>query len=686
MKSPYYLLVLALIYGCGGPSDSTVKNSDNPFYTDLNESIDYASVTADDIYNYANFTMEAVVSDLEKIKSSDSPTFNNIFVEFDKVMNNLSKALSNSHTLYWVSPDSLSRAKGLAGYQLLDSLYNQISSDKALYQKLIDYTETEEYSTLEGHRKKYVNDLIADFKHSGVNLQPENLAQFKQLNAEVTKLSAQYSDNMNTANRFLVIDEAGAKGLSENFKNTYRFNEIQYKIPVIPATRQPVMGNASSESTRKGFIMEYNNRGANGNLEILDELIQKRYEIGVLMGYTSYAGYNLNQKMAGNSATVWNFLNDLIEKSRPKAIKDLQKLSGMRNEILGIESDETVKSWDVSYYRNQLLKTEYQVDHEKIREYLTMDSCLKGLLDIYQEVLGFEFRKVENPSVWHEEVEMYEVYKSETLQGKFYLDLFPRPNKESWFYGVGLTPGKLTDEGYEVPVAMLLGNFTRPTEDLPSMVSHGELSTLFHEFGHIMDGMSYRGEFSYQSDSKRDFGEAMSQIFENWIWDYDILSTFAMHYKTGEVLPKETFDNMLAAKNVTSGLSAIGSLRNATYDMMIYDKYDPDQAVPTDDIWRMIDKEMGVRDSFVEGTHPQASWIHINGYPVYYYGYIWSDVFAQDMFTQFEQNGLLSQETGIRYRDIILANGSQREVLEVVEDFLGRPSNNEAYIRSLGLE
>ena len=193
MISHSYLIILALIYGCSGASDYNVKKSDNPFYTDLNESIDYASVTADDIYNYASFTMEAVVSDLEKIKSSDSPTFNNVFVEIDNVMNDLSKASSNSHTLYWVSPDSLSRAKGLAGYQLLDSLYNQISSDKALYQKLIDFTETEEYSTLEGHRKKYVNDLIADFKHSGVNLQPEKLARYKQLNAEVTKLSAQYS-------------------------------------------------------------------------------------------------------------------------------------------------------------------------------------------------------------------------------------------------------------------------------------------------------------------------------------------------------------------------------------------------------------------------------------------------------------------------------------------------------------
>ena len=459
MKLSCYLLMLGSINGCNTTPDYTAKKSNNPFYTDLNESVDYANVTADDIYNYAIFTMEDVVSDLEKVKSSDSPTFTDLFVEYDRVMNGLRKAYNNTHTLYWVSPDSLSRAKGLAGYQLIDSLYNQISSDKALYQKLVDFTESEEYATLEGHRKKYAVDLIAEFKHSGVNLPSEELARFKQLNAEVTKLSAQYSDNMNTANRFLVINEAGAEGLSENFKNTYRFNEVQYEIPVIPATRQPVMANASNESTRKGFIMEYSNRGSNGNMEILDELIQKRYEIGTLMGYKSYAGYNLNQKMAGNSETVWNFLNDLIERSRPKAKQDLQKLSGMRNKMLGIESDETVKPWNVSYYRNQLLKTDYQVDLEKIREYLPMESCLTGMLDIYQELLGFEFIKVKNASVWHEEVEMYEVYKGETLQGKFYLDLFPRPNKESWFYGVDLTPGKLTDKGYEVPGSDVVGQF-----------------------------------------------------------------------------------------------------------------------------------------------------------------------------------------------------------------------------------
>ena len=199
-----------------------------------------------------------------------------------------------------------------------------------------------------------------------------------------------------------------------------------------------------------------------------------------------------------------------------------------------------------------------------------------------------------------------------------------------------------------------------------------------------MDNMSYNGEFANQADSKEDFGEAMSQIFENWIWDYDMLSTFARHYESGEVLPRLLFDNMLNSRNITSDLNAQGSLRNCIYDMILYDSFDPAAPLQTDDLWKKIDQQMAV-PMYVEGTHPQANWIHINTHPTYYYGYLWAEVFAQDMFTVFEKNELTDTETGKRYRELILANGSQRDILETVEEFLGRPSNNEAYIRSLGL-
>jgi Zn-dependent oligopeptidase len=277
------------------------------------------------------------------------------------------------------------------------------------------------------------------------------------------------------------------------------------------------------------------------------------------------------------------------------------------------------------------------------------------------------------------------VYEDGKLTGRFYLDLFPRPNKESHFYGVPLTPGNQQPGGYEIPVAMLLGNFTPGSEDLPSLVSHGELRTLFHEFGHIAASMAFNGKYAVQNGSLPDFSEAMSQIFENWIWDYDILKTFARHYETGEVLPEETFSNMLAAKNLISGVGAQSSVLRSMYDMELYNRYDPDNPTPTDQIWRNLADRFAYT-SYIEGTHPQAAWIHINTHPTYYYGYLWSRVYAQDMFTQFEANGLLDTETGKRYLRLVLANGTQRPILDVVEEFLGREPNNEAYIRSLGLE
>lgn len=333
-----------------------------------------------------------------------------------------------------------------------------------------------------------------------------------------------------------------------------------------------------------------------------------------------------------------------------------------------------------------LLKNKYKVDYEKMRDYLPIDACLNGMLMLYQELLGLTFKKVANPSVWHEDVTMYQVYEGEKLKGRFYLDLYPRPNKETWFYGVGLTSGSQTVEGYEMPVAMLLGNFTAPTDELPSLLSFRELNTLFHEFGHIANNMSYEGEYAALAATKSDFSEAMSQIFENWIDDYDILSSFATHYKTGELFPKALFDNKRKAKNVSSGLGAQRTLRACLYDMNLYSKYNPKQPLNTDQLWKAIDTQMGTTNHYIDGTHPQASWIHINTHPVYMYGYIWSRVYAQDMFTVFERNGLRDTETGIRYRKLIMANGGQRDIVAAVEEFLGRQSNNEAYIKSLGLE
>ena len=666
-------------------TDPDPEKAGNPLFNTLNEPVQYADVTHEHITAYAGITMKEIEAALKEIRTAEVPGFDNIFVAYDNVINDLTKASNICFLHYWVSPDSLSRAKGLESYQQLEELSTRLTSDADLYKQMVAFRNSEDYKELRGHRKRFVDDVILAFEHAGVNLDPESLERFKELKADINELSSQYSINMNTANAVLELDEEGAEGLSDNFKESYRTGEGKYEIPVIPATRRPVLNNAVKEDTRKAFYMKYYNRGREKNLDILDQLVSKRYELAQLMGYNSYAAYTTTMKMSKNPGAVWAFLEDLIDRSKEKALKDLEKLKQYRNHITGLESDDPVNPWDQGYIRNQLLISEYQVDHEAIREYLPMEQCLAGMMDIFEKAFGLEYHRVENPSVWQEDVLLYEVLEEGKPVGRFYLDLYPRPAKESWFYGVGIAPGKLTDEGYEIPTCMLLANFPAPTENLPSMISHGELSTLFHEFGHIMETMSYKGEFAGQAGSKEDFQESMAQIFENWIWNYDVLSTFARHYETGEVLPKEIFDNMKEAKNVTSGLNALGSLRSCVYDMMLYDSYDPDAPVSTDELWRKIDNQMDL-PLYVEGTHPQANWIHINTHPTYYYGYLWAEVYAQDMFTLFEENGLTDTETGKRYRKLILANGTQWDINEAVEELLGRPMNNEAYIRSLGLE
>jgi Zn-dependent oligopeptidase len=686
MKNLTLSILILLFIGCSSRSDTNEMTADNPFNISLNEPVDYAKVTGDHIDELAEVTIENVRRGIEKIRTSQEPTFGNTFSAYDGIVSELTKATNNSFMLYWVSPDSLVRTRGLASYQKLDSMNTSLSSDKLVFERFQAFLETDEYGTLTGHKKRLVDDTMDNFKQSGVNLKDEDLEKFKSLKAEISELTSQYSINMNTADLVVRLDEDGSEGLPESFKDNFRTDDGSYEIPVISATRRPVMRNARNEATRKAYYEQYYNRGSDKNLDILDQLVSKRYDMAGIMGFESFAAYNLKLKMAKTPSRVWEFIDDLVNKSKEKALKDLSALKDIRNREAKIQSNEPPNPWDIAYYNNQILKTQYNVDHELIRNYLPMDDCLSGMFEIYQQLLGLEFRKLEDAAVWHEEVETYEVYESDRLVGRFYLDLFPRPNKESWFYGVPLNYGRQTDSGYEIPVSMLLGNFTRPTDSKPSLLSHRELSTLFHEFGHIVDGMSYKGEFSLQSYSKADFAEAMSQIFENWIWDYEILNSFAKHYETGEVLPKEMFDNMVNAKNVSSGLNAQGSLRACIYDMNLYDKYDPAVTLDTDDLWRKIDEEMGVMNRYVEGTHPQANWIHINTHPVYMYGYLWAEVFAQDMFTVFEKSGLRDPETGLRYRNLILANGSQRDILEAVEEFLGRPSNNDAYIKSLGLE
>lgn len=681
-KSVLSVFIITTAASCSQPAE---KKNNNPLEAELNIPVDYASVRPEHPMDYARQTMEDAAKILASLKQEPSITFANVFGAMDDVYNRLYIASTNCYTLFWVSPDSATRANGYAAFQELDSMSNTISSDSAVYLKMTAFRSSGAYNELHGPAKLLVDDMIQRFERSGVNLQRDQLQHFKTLTKEINALSADYSANMNGAKVMLILDEQAATGLPEDFKNNYKAGEGRYEIPVSGATRETFMSNAVPEESRKAYYMKFYNIAAGKNLSILDSLVKKRHELAKTMGYPSFAAYNLVPKMAKDPQTVWAFLDDLKATVETKAKADYKELEDLKKADLK-NTGAVLHPWDIGYYRNQLLKTKYQVDYEGLKDYFPMEECLKGMFKIYQQLLGLEFRKINNPSVWDKEVELYEVFEDKKLKGRFYMDLYPRPDKETWFYGIPMIPGRATEKGYEIPVAMLLGNFSRPTKTQPSLLSFQELNTLFHEFGHIMNSMAWHGEFSSQFNSKDDFGEAMSQMFENWLWDYEMIASISKHYKTGEKLPKATFNKLLEAKNLSSGYSALNAVRRCYYDMNLYDKYDPAAPVNTDKLWQDIDRQLGFPGLHVEGTHLQASWIHINTHPVYMYGYLWSEVYAQDMFSVFEKNGLLDTATGKRYRELILANGTQRDIVEAVDEFLGRKSDNKAYLKSLGLQ
>ena len=476
------------------------------------------------------------------------------------------------------------------------------------------------------------------------------------------------------------------EGTSDDFKSARKQDDGNYKVDLSYPSYGPFMKYSNSDTAREKLYMKFNNRAFPENIEVLHNLLAKRKEMAELLGYKTFAEYRLESRMAKTPEAVWAFETKLKEELTPKANLDYEEvLAAKQTKVSGATS---LNKWETSYYYNILLEEKYQLDSELVKEYFSLDNVLNGLFTITQTIFDLEYKEVKNPSVWQEDVKMYEVYQDGKLKGRFYLDLFPRDNKYGHAACFGIINGKMTPKGYQIPTASLVCNFPRATANKPALMPHSQVKTFFHEFGHVLHQMLTTADLVSQSGTNvsRDFVEAPSQIFENWTWNYDALKMFAKHYKTGEVLPKELFNKMLVAKNAGSGSGALGQVFFGTYDMTLHDKFDPASDITTTDVLKELMNEMFPKSPYLEGTHFQTAFGHLNGYGASYYGYMWSKVYAQDMFSIFEENGILDKETGIRYRDIILGNGSTKDELLLVKEFLGREPNNKAFLRELGLK
>lgn len=547
-----------------------------------------------------------------------------------------------------------------------------------------------------GDDARLLAETLRGFKHSGAGLTEEQRKQITALREQLSHVETDFSRNLAQSNDTVELTRPELDGLSDDFINGLKKTDHgTYLLTLLDASQYiPFLENARNADARKKVLSAKEKVAAAVNVPLLEKAIALRTQIARIMGYPNHSAYVLEERMAKNPQRVRAFLTDLAKRLTPKAKAEMTQLLALKRK--DDPSATSLNSWDVPYYMNQLKKTRYAVDAEKVRAYFPVDHVLKSVFAIYQKLLGVKFHELAEGSkqaaavgqFWAPGLRLFEVDEAASGQrlGYFYLDLYPRANKYKHFAAFTLRSGHLLANGtYQAPVAGIVGNFPSPRANLPGLMRHNEVETFFHEFGHVMHKVLTEARYTSLSGSsvKRDFVEAPSQMLENWVWNPKILKMLSHNYKTGEPLPDAMIAKMIAARHAGDGVFYERQVMLALTDL---DYHTSGEKVDTTAIWNRLKQDV-MMQAPIPGSQPQATFGHLmGGYDSAYYGYLWSKVFAEDMFTVFDRMGLTNPQAGARYRIWILARGNTADPDVLLRGFLGRPPNSEAFLRSLGLK
>lgn len=683
-----FLSLVLIVFTTASLAFAGSKNTGNPFLPGLNQKSDYAQATAQHVRDAVKTSVAGAKESLKQIYTinKEDRNFDNTLRAFDDINHKLGTTYSLIYLQANVSTDDSVRTAAGDGSVEMQMFFNELAIDEDLYKAVKEYSETNEGKNLTGYKKKYLTETLRDFERSGFALPKEKRLELKKVQDKISDLENQFSKNIAEYDDYLFLDENDMKGLDDDYKNARLVYDGKYKVGLDYPSYVPFMKYAKSERVRKDLYVKYNNRAANKNLAVLDSLLIYRSKLAGILGYKTYAEYQTVITMSKNPKAIWDFENNLIEKVKEKAKKDYAELLEVKREYTGDKNASELNSWESSFYNNLLLEKKYNLDQNALREYFPLNEVLNGMFDITKTMFGVDIQEDKSVSVWHKDVRVYKFMEEGKESAYFYVDLFPRKNKFSHAACFPVVTGKNYEEGYQLPGVALVCNFSEPTDDKPALLTHDEVETLFHEFGHVLHHLLSRTDLSSQSgfSTTIDYVETPSQTFEDLVWNYEALKLFAKHYKTGEVLPKETFDKMTAAKNVGSGNATLAQIYYGLIDLTLHDKFDPAGKATTTDVVKKLQNEVMLY-KYLEDTHMQAAFGHLTDYAAGYYGYLWAKVFAEDIYSQFEKNGIFDKATGMKFRKIILEKGASEDPMNLVKEFLGREPSQEAFLKSIGL-
>lgn len=618
---------------------------------------------------------------------SSGRTFANTFGALEAASDAIAQASGNYAFMAYVAVDDRLRETAREWDEKISKYAVELGFREDLYEAVKQYAATAEAAALQGEEKRLLDRTLRDYRRNGFELPKEQREKVQALMNRLVELGTEFRKAIDTWDDAIVVSREDLAGMPDRWIDGLRTVEegaaTKYRVSLDYPEIIPFMDNAESAHWRRELFLKNQNKGGDHNVQVLEEALRVRAEVAGLLGYDSWAAYIVEKRMAKTRQHVDTFLRDLDAKLRVKTASDLEILGRAKEAHTG---DSHVDIWDWWYYTNRLHKTEYAVDDFEVANYFPLDACIDGLFLVTQELLGLRYEPAPAAPKWHEDVQAFDIYDADGAEpfARFYMDLYPRPNKFNHAAAFTLRSGRaLPDGAYQQPISAIVANFTKPAAGVPSLLRHSEVVTFFHEFGHILHQTLTRARYLEFSGSatERDFVEAPSQMLEHWVWERDVLRRFARHHETGAPLPDTLLDAMVRAKNVSSGIAKSRQMFFARLDFALHSPgFSGDSTRAVRDLYPTTGFP------YPEDTHFQSGFGHLFGYDAGYYGYMWSEVFGHDMFTRFEREGVLDPATGLDYRRKILERGGTVDGDVLVRDFLGREPNSDAFLRDIGLE
>jgi thimet oligopeptidase len=610
------------------------------------------------------------------VQAGGKPTFATV-ADFETVQADLSDEVAVQQFLFGIAVDARVRD---ASQQCNNDVsnFNAAQSARPEIYRLLQTAVRNGGAATDADRKLQELAVTASVR-AGAALGASDRSAFVKLQRRLNDLQNAYQRNLAEDNSTIAIRAEQTAGLPPDFIAKLKPDAAGLLIvPVNESTLGPFQQNASDAAARKAYYLAFNNRGGEKNVALLGEALDVRDRLAHLLHYPTWAAYVLADRMAQSPERVNRFLKDLDVALLPRAKAERAELAALKG--------APIDAWDTAFYENRLRKSTYDVDADAVKAYFPAEHTIDAILGVYAKLFSLTFVPASRRSVWISDVRAYDVHEraGNGYLGTFYLDLYPRPGKYGHFANFPISARRVLANGsIRAPLNAIVGNFPAAAPGKPALLTHSDVVVFFHEFGHNIAAMLAATPYAtLNSQFRWDFVEAPSQMLENWAWEPSILKAISSEATTGAPMPDELLAKLIRTRTFDRATDTVGQVMLATVDMRYHTA---GRNVDTTGVWRATVAET-TPSTFVDGTHPQARIGHfMGGYDAGYYGYLWSKVYAQDMFTAFATGGLENPAIGRRYRETILAPARTYEPDAEVLRFLGRKMRPDAFYRELGL-